>query len=535
MPWPDSSPNADADAWRALHVLVVDDGDALRAVAVALLQQLGVGRVSQATDGREALALIEGEGEAVDLVLSDWQMPQLDGMALLQALRRNPATRALPFVMMPADADPQALRLALDAGAQAVLVKPFHATALADRLRLALGSGRRRTASALAPPAEPEKPLVLVVDDQPDTLHLMIDMLKADCRLKLATSGERALALCQLDAPPDLVLLDVVLPGIDGFEVARRLRQHPASCQIPIVMVSALEEPEANRRALELGAIDFVRKPVDAALLRLRVRNVAQHAAHLRQLQADADQLQQQAALQDELEQVVATDLRSPLAHALATLEPLLTDEGLSDDQRQALHGVEASLLESLDALHLSSELLRIEQGRHTLRARAVPLRKLLERAQRLQQEAHAHKNLQWALALPGPLRGPGSLAGLGDALLCHSLFQQLLRQACELAPAGSTVQLTLAPRDDGPDGYRVSLQVAAVVPRGLRARFFAKFVSLAGDGAPTDAAGAVGCYAARRLAQAQRGDVRLLVDDAHGCSTFEVLLLRAQALTDGA
>jgi len=62
MPWPDSSPNADADAWRALHVLVVDDGDALRAVAVALLQQLGVGRVSQAADGREALALIEGEG-----------------------------------------------------------------------------------------------------------------------------------------------------------------------------------------------------------------------------------------------------------------------------------------------------------------------------------------------------------------------------------------------------------------------------------------------------------------------------------------
>jgi DNA-binding response OmpR family regulator len=387
----------------------------------------------------------------------------------------------------------------------------------------------------VAPPAEPFKPTVLIVDDQPDTLHLMIDMLKGDCRLKLATSGERALALCQLDTPPDLVLLDVVLPGMDGFEVVRRLRQHPSSSGIPIVMVSALEEEELQQRALELGAVDFIRKPVDAALLRLRVRNFAQHAAALRQLQSEADQLQRQVALQDELEQVVSADLRSPLAHALATLEPVLASADLSDDRRAALRSIEADLLEALDALHLSSELLRIEQGLFTLRARAVPLRKLLERALRLQQEAHAYKNLVWDVQLPGPLRGPGCLAALGDSLLCHSLFQQLLRQACELAPPNSTVRLDLAPRDDGPDGFRIGIQFDAIVPRAFRARFFSKFVSLGGDGAVQDAPGAVGCYAARRLAQAQRGEVRLRVDDDKGRSQLQVLLLRAQALADGA
>ncbi len=525
--------DAHPDAWRELRVLVVDDSEALRGVAAALLQQLGVGQIAQAADGREALAWIERE--PVDLVLSDWQMPQLDGLGLLQALRRSPATRALPFVMMTSNADPQGLRLALDAGAQAVLVKPFHAGALGDRVRLALSAGRRRAVADAAPQPEPLKPLVLVVDDQPDTLHLMIDMLKADCRLKLATNGERALALCQLDTPPDLVLLDVVLPGMDGFEVARRLRQHPTSSAIPIVMVSALEEQELHQRALELGAVDFIRKPVDAGLLRLRVRNFAQQAAHLRHLQAEAEHLQQQAALQDELEQVVATDLRSPLAHALATLEPLLADETLSEDQRDALLGIEAQVLEAVDALHLSSELLRIEHGLFQLRARAVPLRKLLERVQRLQQEAHAHKQLVWNLNLPGPLRGPGSLQALGDALLCHSLFQQLLGQACELAPAGSTVSLGLLPRDDGPDGYRVRFEVAAVVPQAFRARFFAKYVSLTGDGPNRAGAGAVGCYAARRLALAQRGDVQLQVDDAQGLTRFDVLLLRAQALADGA
>jgi DNA-binding response OmpR family regulator len=478
--------------------------------------------------------------EAVDAVLSDWHMPHKDGLALLQALRASPATRGLPFVMMLADTEPQGLRLAMDAGAQGALVKPFHGAALAERLRSALSASRRRSGASLNNSTEPApsataKPLVLIVDDQPDTLHLMIEMLKADCRLKLATSGERALALCQLDAPPDLVLLDVVLPGMDGFEVVRRLRQHPASCNIPVLMVSAVEEHEFQTRALELGAVDFISKPVDAALLRLRVRNVAQHAAHVRQLQAEADRLQQQAALQDELAQVVDTDLRSPLAHALATLEPLLNSESLSTEHREAMQSIESSLLETIDALHMSSELLRIEQGRFGLRARAVPLRKVLERVQRLQAEAHAHKQLVWDLQLPGPLRGPGCLIALGDTLLCHSLFQQLLRQACELAPPESTIRVALTSRDDGPDGYCISFDVDALVPTSFRARFFAKFVSLNGDGTAQDAAGAVGCYAARQLAQAQRGDVRLLVNDSTGRSSFQVLLLRAQALVDGA
>lgn len=530
---PQTVADAQIAAWRELRVLVVDDSEALRGVAAALLQQLGVGHIVQAADGREALGVVERE--PVDLVLSDWHMPELDGLGLLQALRRSPATRALPFVMMTSDGDPRGLRTALDAGAQAVVVKPFHAAALADRVRLALGAGRRRALADAAPPPEPLKPLVLVVDDQPDTLHLMIDMLKADCRLKLATSGERALALCQLDTPPDLVLLDVVLPGMDGFEVARRLRQHPASSGIPIVMVSALEEQELHQKALELGAVDFIRKPVDAALLRLRVRNFAQHAAHLRHLQAEAEHLQQQAALQDELEQVVATDLRGPLAHALAAIEPLLAEDGLLPEHRERLLGIEAHVLEAVDALHLSSELLRIEHGHFQLRARAVPLRKVLERVQRLLQEAHAHKELRWDLQLPGPLRGAGSLLAQGDALLCHSLFHQLVDQACRLAPAGSTLGLTLTPRDDGPDGYRIRIAVAAVVPAPFRARFFAKFVSLVGDEAGASGPGAVGCYAARRLAQAQRGDVQLQVDEAQGRSWLDVLLLRSQALPDGA
>ena len=122
-----------------------------------------------------------------------------------------------------------------------------------------------------APPAGSPRASVLVVDDQPINIRMLYQTLSADYRVLQATSGDRALAICH-DDPPDLVLLDVVMPGIDGLEVCRRLKADPQTRAIPVIFVTAHHDPADETRGLDAGAVDFIAKPISPAVVRSRVR-----------------------------------------------------------------------------------------------------------------------------------------------------------------------------------------------------------------------------------------------------------------------
>ncbi len=114
-------------------------------------------------------------------------------------------------------------------------------------------------------------PRLLVVDDQPVNIHALYQTFAADHQVLMATTGEQALALCQ-SQQPDLVLLDVVLGGIDGLTVCQRLKADPATRDIPVIFVTAHDDEAAEARGLEAGAVDFISKPIQPAIVRSRVR-----------------------------------------------------------------------------------------------------------------------------------------------------------------------------------------------------------------------------------------------------------------------
>jgi len=115
------------------------------------------------------------------------------------------------------------------------------------------------------------RPRLLVVDDQPVNVHALHQTFSADHDVLMATSGEQALALCASEQP-DLVLLDVVMPGMDGHEVCRRLKAAAATCDIPVIFVSAYNDEAAETLGLELGAVDFISKPINPKIARARVK-----------------------------------------------------------------------------------------------------------------------------------------------------------------------------------------------------------------------------------------------------------------------
>lgn len=119
------------------------------------------------------------------------------------------------------------------------------------------------------------KPLILIVDDVPTNIQILAEALKSDYRIRIASRGVDALRLAQLEPQPDLVLLDVMMPEMDGYEVCRRLKDNPETQGIPVVFVTACDDEADEERGLQLGAIDYIVKPFRLPIVKARVYNHA--------------------------------------------------------------------------------------------------------------------------------------------------------------------------------------------------------------------------------------------------------------------
>jgi putative two-component system response regulator len=151
------------------------------------------------------------------------------------------------------------------------------------------------------------KKTILLVDDSPDNLVLMNDLLKDLYKVKIANSGEKALRIAATGQPPDLVLLDVMMPEMDGHEVCRRLKADPALRDIPVIFLTAKSEVDDEKLGLDLGAVDYITKPISPPITLSRVRNhlmLKDHADFLRDknafLEKEVDaRTREVAAIQD--------------------------------------------------------------------------------------------------------------------------------------------------------------------------------------------------------------------------------------------
>ncbi len=162
----------------------------------------------------------------------------------------------------------------------------------------------------------PHTPTILAVDDSPENLNLLVGLLRTHYQVKVANSAERAFKILHSGILPDLILLDVMMPGIDGYEACRRLKADPALAEIPVIFLTALSESSDETHGLEIGAVDYITKPLSPAILLARV------ATHLG-VKRMQDQLRDQnhlleAEVRRRTAQAVAA--QDATIHALASL-----------------------------------------------------------------------------------------------------------------------------------------------------------------------------------------------------------------------
>jgi phosphoserine phosphatase RsbU/P len=158
--------------------------------------------------------------------------------------------------------------------------------------------------------------LILVVDDTPLNISVISGALKDTYKTKVATNGEKALALASAEEKPDLILLDIMMPGMDGYEVCSRLKADPATSEIPVIFLTGQTSAEDETRGFEVGAVDYVHKPFSPAVVKARVRS------HILLREARAQLAAQLLALNNELEMARQIQL-SILPHSIPQLPGL--------------------------------------------------------------------------------------------------------------------------------------------------------------------------------------------------------------------
>ena len=129
-----------------------------------------------------------------------------------------------------------------------------------------------------------EKPTILVVDDTPENIDVLVGVLKSEYKVKAALNGNKAITIAKSEQPPDLVLLDIMMPEMNGYQVAEVLKEDPLTRDIPIIFVTAMNEIEDEKKGLELGAVDYLTKPISPPIVKARVRNqmeLKRHRDHL--------------------------------------------------------------------------------------------------------------------------------------------------------------------------------------------------------------------------------------------------------------
>lgn len=351
---------------------------------------------------------------------------------------------------------------------------------------------------------------ILVIDDTLQNRALLEAQLEAAGYVTtLAASGEEGLAAFD-QAPFDLVLLDVMMPGINGIETCRRLRLHPRGRDIPILFLTASHESAVHDQALDSGGDDFLRKPIERTELLLRVRSLIRITRLQSDLRRERDALVKLQEQKDLLTALLVHDLKNPLSSVIANSQFVL--DGLEDeDQRSALEDVSSSA-ETIHQMVLNLlDIGRAEDGVLVPAQDRVDLKGLFEELAR-----HCARRL---VARRQQLRIPESFPPpiLADAGLLTRTLQNLLDNSMKYSPSGTDIVAEIEGR-----GSMLQIRIrdhGAGIPVAQRERIFEKYAQVEGRTLERSSRG-LGLVFCRLAAEAHRGKI-WVEDNVPKGSTF--------------
>lgn len=303
---------------------------------------------------------------------------------------------------------------------------------------------------------------ILIIDDEPDNFDVIETLLDGEnYELHYAPTGQQAIDY--LDSfQPDVILLDVMMPDLDGMEVCRRLKSDPQWQVVPIIMVTALTAKEDLAKCMAAGADDFISKPVNGVELRARVNSMLR-------IKQQYDKLQTLLNLREDMVNMIVHDLRNPLTSIIVSNE-ILRFPGLSAEKHeQKTHKIVLAAQQMQSLIDSLLIMAKLESGRMVLNLTEVDLCGLCISALAGVEAIAQHKNLHLVSELPSP----GSMVKV-DLPIFRRVLDNLLSNAIKFSPSNAQVTLRAEYLATG-----TKLQVVDSglgIPQKLRQSIFEKY-----------------------------------------------------------
>ncbi|MEA2712505.1 MAG: two-component system, sensor histidine kinase and response regulator [Gemmatimonadales bacterium] len=342
---------------------------------------------------------------------------------------------------------------------------------------------------------------VLIVDDEPQNVLLLQDLLEArGYRVLTAADGENGLVLAS-EHNPDVVLLDVMMPRLSGFDVCRRLKAEPGSAMIPVLLVTALDAREDRLAGIDAGASDFISKPIDSADLLLRVRNAVATKRLHDQLATQLRRLKELETARDTLTHMVVHDLRSPLTGLIGYIELLGTLARETGNAEAIEYTADAQAIAGRLAEMVSQvlDVSRLEAGRMPLSVAETDLVLLLPAAVGGLGVTPAGLRVIYELPTePVPVSC--------DAAVIGRVVANLVGNAYKFTRRNGEVRIGLVQRN-GRVRFSVTDQGPGVAPE-YRERIFEKFGQVPSSGSAGARSSGLGLTFCKLAVEAHRGEV---------------------------
>ena len=290
---------------------------------------------------------------------------------------------------------------------------------------------------------------ILIVDDEIKNIKLLKGILFSEGYIFYeAENGEAAIRLVH-EIEPDLILLDVMMPGLDGFEVCQRLKQNEKTKSIPIVMVTALRQKEHRLKAMKSGADDFLTKPVDSSEVMVRVKSLLRIKSYhdeisdnYREIAAKNDKLLELEKIKNGLVHMIVHDLRNPLTALSGYLDLVLFDEeNLSPNQIKCLHNSLENCHELNDMITGLLDIYKMEEGQMQLNLETADLDGLMNDV--IQHFIIKAAEKQITITYD---RADGEYTISVDRSLLKRVFANLLSNAVRHTPSGGKIEVSADP-----------------------------------------------------------------------------------------
>ena len=348
----------------------------------------------------------------------------------------------------------------------------------------------------------PSEVKVLLVDDTPNNIKMLGSALSREgYQVIPAMNGEQALAATE-SHDPDMILLDVMMPDMDGYAVMEELRRRAGTVDTPVIFVTARSDEVDEERGIRLGAVDYITKPIKVAVALERIRTHLSLRFAQRRLAQQNQALLEAAKMRDDVERMMRHDLKGPLTAIIGLPSLMLCDELPGSPRIELLQRIRDAGRRMLNMINVSLDLYKMEAGLYKFTPSPVDLAATVESIAEETRADRASKGVGIKTLIDGRRAGNSDrFIVQGEELLCYSMLANLIKNAVEASPREGTVTVFM----HSGDPKKIRVHNVGEVPAEVREIFFDKYSTHGKKGGT-----GLGTYSARLIAETQWGSISL-------------------------